>query len=427
MNRLELVLEYLKKEQSSRYHDIEAWLKKARPSQLLPKDPWSMWLILAGRGFGKTRTGAESIRLLVEKHGYKNIALIGASLVQAKAVMAEGVSGILSCYATSKRKPKVFSSKRQLIFPNGAVAQFFGGDQVDQLRGPQFDLVWIDEFAKFRRPEALLEQVAFSLRLGKSPKCIITTTPRPLPILEKLMQRCDVIVTKGSTFENEENLAPQFLEQVAKEFKGTKLGAQELFGEILSEREGALWQRAMIHYKEPEYDERHKPILSRIVVAIDPATTHHDKSDETGVMVVGVDDKGSAYVLEDLSGRHTPLEWGQRAVDAYHRYHADRIVAEVNKGGDLVERVIRSIDSGAAYKEVRATRGKATRAEPVAALYETGRVFHVRPLSKLEEQMCSYVPGLTSKSPDRVDALVWAVTELLLTNEAKAELKIWGV
>jgi phage terminase large subunit-like protein len=216
------------------------------------------------------------------------------------------------------------------------------------------------------------------------------------------------------------------MDQVVREFKGTKLGSQELYGEILSETQGALWQRASIVYSEPLYDAQHRPLLSRIVVAIDPATTHHDGSDETGIIVAGVDDKGCGYVLEDLSGKHSPLDWGQRAVAAYHRYKADRIVAEVNKGGDLVERVIRSIDSCASYKEVRATRGKAVRAEPVAALYEKGRIFHSRPLHLLEEQMCSYIPGSTSKSPDRVDALVWAFTDLLLVGEASAQLKIWG-
>lgn len=427
MERLEKVLDLLKQERCKRYHDLDAWLKTARPSQLLPKGEWSIWLILAGRGFGKTKTGAESLRLLMEKYGYRRAALIGASQVQTRSIMVEGVSGIQSCYTNPLRAPKMRGSTRELVFQNGAVAQCFGGDQVDQLRGPQFDLAWIDEFAKFRRPEALLEQLSFSLRLGKSPKCIITTTPRPLKILEELMKREDVVVTKGSTFENKANLAPSFLTQVARQFQHTKLGAQELYGEILSEQEGALWQRSMIHYKQPLYDDAGAPQLRRIVVAIDPATTHHDKSDETGVMVVGIDDQGDAYVLEDLSGRHSPLSWGQRAVDAYHRYRADRIVAETNKGGDLVERVIRSLDASAAYKEVRATKGKATRAEPVAALYERGRVFHARPLTKLEEQMCSYVPGLTSKSPDRIDALVWGITELMLTSEAKAELKIWGV
>lgn len=424
---LEKTLVFLKKEQNKRYHDLDEWLKTARPSQLLPPGDWSIWLILAGRGFGKTRTGAESVRLLIEKHAYRRAALIGASQVQTRAIMVDGVSGLRACYKNKRCAPTLLSSKKQLLFKNGAIAECFGGDQVDQLRGPQFDLAWIDELAKFRRPEALLDQLSFSLRLGSAPKCIITTTPRPLPILEKLMKREDVVVTKGSTFENSDNLAPKFLTQVADQFRHTRLGAQELYGEVLSEQEGALWQRSMLHYKQPAYDENGTPLLRRIVVAIDPATTHHEKSDETGVVVVGLDAQGDAYVLEDLSGRHSPLAWGERAVDAYHRYRADRIVAETNKGGDLVERVIRSLDASASYKEVRATKGKATRAEPVAALYERGRIFHTRPFTQLEEQMCSFVPGLTSKSPDRIDALVWGITELLLTHEAKAEVKIWGV
>ncbi|MBX9977068.1 MAG: terminase family protein [Alphaproteobacteria bacterium] len=397
----------------------------ARENQRMPEIDWHTWLILAGRGFGKTRTGAESVRQLIENHGYRRIALIGSSIVQTRSIMVEGVSGILSTYLPSSQ-PHTAMSKREIHFKNGAVAMLFGGDQVDQLRGPQFDLAWVDELAKFRTPDKLMEQLALSLRLGIQPRCIITTTPRPLPILNKLITQEGVVVTRGTTFDNVANLAPTFMEQVVREFKGTKLGSQELYGEILNETQGALWQRSNVVYSEPLYDEHQRPLLSRIVVAIDPATTHHDGSDETGIIVAGVDDKGCGYVLEDLSGKHSPLDWGQRAVSAYHRYKADRIVAEVNKGGDLVERVIRSIDACASYKEVRATRGKAVRAEPVAALYEKGRIFHSRPLHLLEEQMCSYIPGSTSKSPDRVDALVWAFTDLLLVGEASAQLKIWG-
>ena len=422
----ENVLSYLKKYRQNRKNVLDPWMQIARDNQKLPSGNWSTWLILAGRGFGKTRTGAESIRQLVERHGYKRVALIGASIVQTRSIMVEGVSGILGAYPSDK-KPHLEITKREVHFRNGAVAMLFGGDQVDQLRGPQFDLAWIDELAKFRHPDKLMDQLTLSLRLGTQPKCIITTTPRPLPIINKLLQRHDVIVTRGTTFENEQNLAPSFIEQVVKEFKGTKLGSQEIYGEILNETQGALWQRANLTYEQPAYDEQQNPILQRIVVAIDPATTHHEGSDETGIVIAGIDDRKQAYILEDLSGKHSPLDWGQRAVQAYHRYKADRIVAETNKGGDLVERMIKSIDSMVSYKEVRATRGKAVRAEPIAALYEKGRVFHVRPFQALEEQMCTYIPGSTSKSPDRVDALVWALTDLLLEGEASARLKLWGV
>ncbi len=425
----EQVLQYLKDIKKNRQRLDNNWEMLARENQRLPlmegDDDWHIWLILAGRGFGKTRTGAESLRKLIDAHGYRRIALIGASIVQTRSIMVEGISGLLSTYST-KNQPRLEMSKREIHFKNGAVAVMFGGDQVDQLRGPQFDLAWVDELAKFRYPDKLMDQLMLSLRLGEKPRCIITTTPRPLPILQKLLGQKGVHVTRGTTFDNRENLSPLFIQQVVEEFKGTKLGSQELYGEILSEIQGALWQRSSIHYEQPQYDNRHIPLLDRIVVAIDPATTHHAGSDETGIVVAGIDEKKNAYILDDLSGKHSPLDWGQRAVQAYHQYKADRIVAEVNKGGDLVGRMIKSVDAQVAYREVRATRGKAMRAEPIAALYEKGRVFHSRPLHLLEEQMCSYVPGVTSKSPDRVDALVWALTDLLLEGEGAAKCKIWG-
>lgn len=413
-------------ELKKRHSHVDEWEKLARPSQRVPEGDWHIWLILAGRGFGKTRTGSETIKLLAQKQGYRRIALIGSSIIEARNIMVDGISGIRSCFPITKA-PKLHMTTRQLHFKNGAVATLFGAEQADQLRGHQFDLVWIDEFAKFRDPNTLLEQMALTLRLGQKPRCVITTTPRPLKILQDLMSRKDVVVTRGSTFENKDHLSADFLETVGRQFDGTKLGSQELYGEMLIDIDGALWQRQSIIYAEPKYDEVGHPILRRIVVAIDPATTHHAGSDETGIIVAGVDEAGHGYVLEDLSGRHSPLDWGQRAVEAYHRYKADRVIAETNKGGDLVERIVRSVDANVAYQEVRATRGKATRAEPIAALYEKKRVFHARPLLKLEEQMCSYIPGVSSKSPDRVDALVWGMTELLLNGEARMQAKIWGI
>lgn len=424
------VIKYLKAIQEKRSllekDYLYTWEKIGRPNQKMPKGYWALWLILAGRGFGKTRTGAESIRQLVEEGVYKRIALVGASILQTRSIMVEGVSGLLSVFPPHQR-PRLEMTKRELHFQNGAIATLFGGEQVDQLRGPQFDAAWVDELAKFRHPQKLMEQLQLCLRLGEHPRCIVTTTPRPLPLFQKWFTQDNVVVTRGTTFENKDNLSPLFMEQVVKEFEGTTLGSQELYGEILTETKGALWQRNNIIYSDLPYDEHQKLLLKRIVVAIDPATTHHEGSDETGIVVVGIDEKGQGYVLEDLSGRHSPLEWGQRAVKAYHAYHADRIVAETNKGGDLVERVIRSIDPHVAYKEVRATRGKATRAEPIAALYEKGIVFHKRPFHALEDQMCSYVPGSTRKSPDRIDALVWGFTEIFLEREATATLKMWRV
>jgi phage terminase large subunit-like protein len=401
------------------------WHKNARPNQLPPPGDWRTWMILAGRGFGKTRTGAETLRSWVNSGRYKRLALISQSMGEARGVMVEGVSGLMEVHPP-KERPKFEKAQGRLIWPNGCCGTLFGADHFDRLRGPQFDAVWIDELAKFRYPEEAWSQLMLALRLGNDPRCIVTTTPRPIPLIEKLLMRQDVVVTKGTTFENRGNLAPAYLDQIVKQFEGTRLGAQELYAELLTERQGALWRRDLIRYQEPPYDEKGLPKLARIVLAIDPATTHHEESDETGIVIAGLSADKCAYVLEDLSGRWSPGDWGQRVVEAYWRLRADRVVAEVNKGGDLVERILRSLDPTIPYKAVRATRGKYTRAEPIAALYEQNRVFHARPLSLLETQMCDYVPGLTSKSPDRLDAMVWALTDLLLESEANPTLKLWA-
>jgi predicted phage terminase large subunit-like protein len=247
---------------------------------------------------------------------------------------------------------------------------------------------------------------------------VITTTPRPLPLLEKIMHDPLTVATRGSTFDNATNLAPTFLKAVQDRYGQTQMGAQELYGEILTQYQGALWHRDKICYQPVEAED-----LKRVVIAIDPATTHHNASDETGIIVAGLHTQGFVVILDDLSGRHSPAHWGQRVVEAYEQYKADRVVAEVNKGGDLVERIITSIDPHVSYRAVRATRGKVTRAEPVAALYEQGKVVHQRPLRELETQLCTYVPNQTSSSPDRMDALVWAVTDLMLRQGQ--EPKIW--
>jgi phage terminase large subunit-like protein len=339
--------------------------------------------------------------------------------------MVEGESGLLAVHPASDR-PIFEASKRQLTWKNGAIATLFGAESYEQLRGPQFDCAWIDELAKFRHADDIWTQLMLSLRLGNDPRCLITTTPRPIPLLEKLIKDPSVITTRGTTFENQDNLAPTFISQILAQFQGTSLGAQELYAEILSQRQGAIWSRPMIQYQEPPLDSQGKYALTRIVIAVDPATTHHEGSDETGVVVAGLDEHNNAYVLDDLSGRLSPGDWGRRVVEAYWYHKADRVVAEVNKGGDLVERILRAIDPNIAYKAVRATRGKATRAEPIAALYEQNRIFHARPFRDLETQLCDYVPGVTSKSPDRLDALVWGMTDLMLEAEHTPTLKIWG-
>jgi phage terminase large subunit-like protein len=412
--------EYLAKN-SQRY----AWIKNARPSQLPPCGDWRTWMILAGRGFGKTRTGAETTRNWACSGRYRRLALISQSIREARAVMVEGISGLLEIHPPFER-PHFKKTLHQLVWPNGTVATLYGADHFDHFRGPQFDAIWIDELAKFRYPEETWNQLMLALRLGNDPRCIVTTTPRPIPLIEKLQLRKDVVVTKGTTFENHNNLAPAYLDQIVKQFEGTRLGAQELYAEVLTEHQGALWRRDLIRYQEPLYDEIGTPKLIRIVIAIDPATTHHEESDETGIVIAGIAENKCAYILDDLSGRLSPGDWGQRVVESYWRLNADRVVAEVNKGGDLVERILRSLDPTIPYKAVRATRGKFTRAEPIAALYEQNRVFHTRPFSFLENQLCTYVPGITTKSPDRLDALVWALTDLLLEHETNPTLKLWG-
>lgn len=292
------------------------WHLQARPAQLPPPGEWRTWLILAGRGFGKTRTGSETIRQWVKQKTYQRIALIGASIQEVEKIMVEGESGLLAVHPEAER-PTFYPSKRRLVWPNGSIALLYGAENYDQLRGPQFDCAWIDEFAKFRHAELLWQQLQLCLRLGKNPRCLITTTPRPLPILRKLLADDDVVVTKGTTFDNEKNLAAAYLTQIKKQFLQTTLGAQELYAEMLSEEAGALWGRQSIRYQEPPHTLSHELNLERIIIAIDPATTHHQDSDETGIIVAGLDENKKAYVLEDLSGRHSPHEWGQKVAEAY--------------------------------------------------------------------------------------------------------------
>lgn len=399
------------KEERKRKTLLFNWEKQARPCQLPPKGTWRIWLILAGRGFGKTRTGAETIRMWVGEKKARRVALIGHHHQDARRVMVEGESGLISTYPENAR-PEFISTQGLVKWKNGARAQLFSALRPDDLRGPQFDAAWVDELAKFPEPEVLWDQLMFALRKGESPRVIVTTTPRPCPFLKKLMTRegQDVVITRGSTFDNAANLAPSFLETMTRRYGHTRLGAQELYGEIVEEVKDALWTPSLLDAKRTDMP----PPLVRLVVAIDPAVTSHAKSDETGIIVAGKDSEGHAYVLGDHSGRMTPAQWSRKALSLYHTHKADGIIAEVNQGGDLVAHMLKSLDPHVPFRAVRATRSKMTRAEPIAALYAQGRVFHVgRDLKTLEEQLTSFVPG--GASPDRLDALVWALTELLLT------------
>lgn len=396
------------------------WCLQAREKQRLPPGDWRIWLILAGRAFGKTRTGAETIRLWVTQKLCRRICLLGKTFDDVRKTMIEGESGLLSVFPPEEI-PEYRPSLRQLVWPNGAIATGYSADVPNQLRGPQFDGAWIDELCKFSYPEDVWDQLMFCLRLGmKIPRIIITTTPRPIDLLDRIMKRDDVVVTHGTSFENAAHLAPKFLEELRTRYAGTRMGLQEIEGKILKQIEGALWKEEWLLRVDPV----EVPELQRIVVAIDPAVTSHDKSDETGIVVAGIDKNGRAYVLQDLSGTFSSTAWIHCAVRAFEMHGADRVVAEVNNGGELVEQLLHTLYPEIPYKPVRATRGKLLRAEPVAALYEQGRVFHAASMPKLESQMLGYT-AYSLSSPDRLDALVWALSELLLDSFGRT--KIWGV
>jgi phage terminase large subunit-like protein len=386
------------------------WSLWARPKQVAPEGDWRIWLILAGRGFGKTRSGAEWVRHKIETNQCQRVALVGATAADVRDTMVEGESGLLRIFPPDKR-PRYEPSKRRISFHNGAMATTYSADEPDRLRGPNHDLAWCDEIAAWRYPDAW-DQLIFGLRIGNDPRLVATTTPRPTRLIRQLVERKDVAVTKGSTFENAANLAPTFLEEVKARYEGTRLGRQELYAEILDDVEGALWTRQMIE----DARVNNIPELTRIVVGVDPAITSNEFSAETGIVAVGIDGNGIGYVLDDRSLQGTPVEWANAAIALYHRTSADRIVVESNQGGDMVRHTLQTVESQVPIKTVHATRGKRTRAEPVSALYEQGKIKHVGAFPTLEDQMCSWTPE--SASPDRLDALVWAITELMIGSQS---------
>jgi phage terminase large subunit-like protein len=387
------------------------WRFWARPEQLAPPGLWRAWLILSGRGWGKTRSGAEWVRGQVETERCKRLALVGATAADTRDVLVEGESGILASSPPWNR-PVYEPSKRRLTWPNGALATLYSADEPDRLRGPQHDGAWADELAAWRYPDAWI-QLQFGLRLGDDPRVVVTTTPRPTALVRDLARAATTLVSRGSSYENSANLAPAFLDELKRRYENTRLGRQEIFGDILDDNPGALFRRTDIDGARI----RRAPPLVRIVVAIDPAVSHDETSSETGIVVAGLGDDGHAYVLDDCSGIFTPAAWAKRAVDTFYDHGADRIVAEVNQGGALVEANLRTVDARVPYKAVRASRGKAIRAEPVAALYEQGKVHHVGILVALEDQMCGWDPTTSERSPDRMDALVWALTELAIESQ----------
>ena len=368
--------------------------------------------MLAGRGFGKTRSGAEWVRMLAEEKRAMRIALVAPTAADLRNVMIEGESGILAISHPAYR-PDFHPAQLKLEWPNDVVALGFSAEEPDRLRGPQHDAAWCDELAAWRYPEAW-DMLMLGLRLGSDPRVMVTTTPKPTALIRRLVGDPATLVTRGSTWENAAHLAPAFLAEIVKRYEGTRLGRQELEAELLDDTPNALWTRERIE----ESRVRQAPQLRRVVVAIDPAVSTGRDSDETGIIVAGIGEDGLGYVLEDGSEQLRPEAWAGRAVALYRRHQADRVVGESNNGGDLVEATLRAVDRAVSYKSVRASRGKAVRAEPVAALYEQGRVKHRGAFPALEDQMCAFASDFDRSragySPDRVDALVWALTELMI-------------
>ena len=388
-------------------YDWEVW---ARPKQLPPAGNWLGWMILTGRGWGKTRTGAEYV-INQAKKGAEHIALIGQTKADVRDTMVElGPASILKI-SSPKFYPKYEPSKRRVIWPNGCIGTIYSGDEPDQVRGPSHKIAWIDELAKFKYPQQIWDNLMFGLREGEDMRILITTTPRPINIIKNLVKDPNIIAIRGNTYENKDNLPQKYFDYVIAPYVGTRLGQQEIEGKILEDNPNALWNRKMID------DNRvnKAPELIRIVIGVDPEVSDTEKSAETGIIAAGIDIIGHGYILGDNTTKGSPDKWGNEVITAYYKYRADRIIGEVNNGGDMVGYVIRTIDKNVSFKAVHASKGKYTRAEPVAALYEQRRIHHVGNFPDLEDQLCEWVPG--EKSPDRMDGLVWAITELILGEE----------
>lgn len=447
----EKVLEALNELTPSQIEELQyTWEFWARPDQLEPKGNWKVWLPLAGRGWGKTRTGAEWVRHQVKK-GLHRIACVAPTRGDVRRVMVEGESGLLNvCWKGDKTYrgadmgfPDWSPTNNTMTWKNGAVAQFFSAEDPERLRGPQFHSAWCDEICAWNNMEETWDMLQFTLRLGKNPRILVTTTPKPVKLLRRLMapenvQSGRVYITRGSTYDNKDNIDIEALQQ----YEGTRLGRQELYAEVLDEAAGALWNRKMIdeaQYDLPEgtvvkaedgsvdYDASRVAFaqtLARVVVSVDPAVSANEESDMTGIIVAGVDVNGTAYVIEDSTGQYLPEQWATKVQELYQKYQADLVVAERNQGGDMVKHTIRTVDELLPVKMVHASRGKFARAEPVSSLYERKKVKHLKYLSALEEQMVTWEPLGSIGSPDRLDAMVWAITNLLLKGYAQAPVKI---
>jgi phage terminase large subunit-like protein len=398
------------------------------PPHLAPNgQPWLTWLLIGGRGAGKTRAGAEWVRaqalglapLAGEPIG--NIALVGETEHDVREVMVEGVSGLLAVHRRDER-PVWAPSRRRLEWSNGAVAYAFSAEDPESLRGPQFGCAWSDEMAKWRYAQATFDMLQFGLRLGHQPRQLITTTPRPTALIKRLMLEPTSVVTRAGTQANAYHLAPTFLKGVLARYKDTRLGRQELDGEIIEDRPDALWSRTLIE----SCRVGEAPPLERIVVAVDPPATSGKRADACGLVAAGITGEGAIYVIADETvSQATPAVWAAKAIALWRRLEADALVAEVNQGGEMVRSVINEVDAGVPVVPVRTHRGKYLRAEPVATLYEQGRVKHAGTFPALEDEMCDFGPsGLSSgRSPDRLDALVWAIASLTFTARAQPRVR----
>lgn len=409
---------------------LHDWDFLGRPEQIAPEGNWQTWMYMAGRGAGKTRSGGEFTRKKI-KQGFGRGALIAPTAADARDVMIEGESGLLSCCwegdvdhrGQLMGRPIYEPSKRRVKWANGAIVTAYSADEPERLRGPQHDFGWCDELGAWRYGQMTWDMFLFGLRLGDNPQAMITTTPRPIPIIRQILNAPGTVITKGSTFSNRANLADQFVDKIVKKFQGTRLGKQELDGLLLDDVMGALWTGEMIDRANAYYRSGGPiPDLRRIVVAIDPSGTagEEDDGDSVGIVAAGIDDKGDCYVLADKTIKASPSIWADHANKLAIELGADCIVAERNYGGAMVEAVLRAAGMKTRYKEVVASRGKIVRAEPVAALYEQCKVHHMTPLGKLEAQLMFFTSEgyLGDNSPDRADALVWAITELALGESA---------
>jgi phage terminase large subunit-like protein len=391
------------------------WASTARPNQLAPAGDWRIWMLLAGRGFGKTRSGSEWVRAQVESGTAGRIALVAPTASDCRDVIAEGPSGILAI-SPKWNRPTYQPSIRRLTWPNGAIATLYSADEPERLRGPQHDAAWCDELASFRYPDAW-HNLHFGLRMGRA-RCIVTATPKPVKLIRDLIAQAakpgsGVIVTRGSTFENAPNLSPAYIQQITDRYSGTRLGRQELHAEVLEDAEGALWSHEMIEASRVT----EVPQMVRVCVAIDPAGSSAEGSDETGIIVAGLGQNGHGYILDDLSGRYAPIEWARRALGAFHTWKADKLVAETNFGAEMVIATLSAVDPTVPVKAITSSRGKVLRAQPIAAYFEQQRAHFVGAHDLLEDQCCNFTPDFNRArdgSPDRVDAAVFALSELLL-------------